>query len=330
MTGELPTLHTILDSETCAQKGLCPVGTGRARKPRKPRQLYYEIHGDLKATQKMVLIMGLNFTCSAWSGQVRHFGRKPDHAVLVFDNRGVGNSDCGTMEPYKTSEMAKDVLDLLEFLKWDQERSLHVLGVSLGGMILQELSLLIPSRIKSMTLISTRCGNTLDIPSSNILKMFVKVSMRTVSYEEGLDLMIDFLFPEAYLKQPRGEGQTQKDDLREFFKTWHNVPRRQSPVGAFGQICAALGHHCSDSNLARISRDLSPGKIAVILGERDEVIYSVRSLQLQDRLPGSELVVFKDGGHALSCQFAEQFNTLMERIMMEGNQAFSSEKSTPP
>ncbi|KAH9451340.1 hypothetical protein MJO28_009135 [Puccinia striiformis f. sp. tritici] len=322
MNAELPTLATILDPTTCVQKGLCPVANGRSRKP---RQLYYEVHGDLAATQKMVLIMGLNFTCSAWSGQVRHFGNKPDHAVLVFDNRGVGNSDCGTFEPYKTSEMAKDTLDLLNFLKWDQDRSIHVFGVSLGGMISQELSLLVPSRIKSMTLISTRSGTPFDFPSTNILKMFLKVSTKAVTYEEGLDLMMDFLFPVAYLEKPTTEGRTQKDDLREFFSTWHNQPRRQSPAGAIGQLCAAIGHHCSDSNLGKISRNLSPGKIAVVLGDRDEMIYAVRSLQLQDRLPGSELVVFKDGGHALSCQFTSEFNNLMQRIMNEGNQGFPSE-----
>lgn len=325
MTAELPTLDTILDSATCAQKGLCVVANGRARKP---RQLYYEVHGDLQATQKMVLIMGLNFTCSAWSEQVRHFGRKPDHAVLVFDNRGVGNSDCGTMEPYKTSEMAKDALDLLNFLRWDQDRSIHVFGVSLGGMISQELSLLIPSRIKSMTLISTRSGNAFDFPSLSILKMFSKVSMKAVTYEQGLDLMMDFLFPDAYLNQPTAEGRTRKDELREFFTSWHNRPRRQSPAGALGQVCAAVGHHCSDSNLEKIGQTLSPGKIAVVLGDRDEMIYAVRSLQLQDRLPGSELVVFKDGGHALSCQFSKDFNMLMERIMMEGNQAFAFKKES--
>ena len=51
-TGEFPTLSTILDSATCVQKGLCPVAIERAKKP---RQLYYELHGDLKANQKIVL-----------------------------------------------------------------------------------------------------------------------------------------------------------------------------------------------------------------------------------------------------------------------------------
>jgi hypothetical protein len=38
-------------------------------------------------------IIGLLLTCSAWSEQVAHFGKKPDHAVLAIDNRGIGNSE---------------------------------------------------------------------------------------------------------------------------------------------------------------------------------------------------------------------------------------------
>jgi hypothetical protein len=37
--------------------------------------------------------VGFNFTCSAWEAQVEHFSAKEDHAVLVFDNRGTGNSE---------------------------------------------------------------------------------------------------------------------------------------------------------------------------------------------------------------------------------------------
>lgn len=40
---------------------------------------------------------------------------------------------------YKTSEMAKDTVDLLEFLGWTADRSVHLFGVSMGGMISQEL-----------------------------------------------------------------------------------------------------------------------------------------------------------------------------------------------
>lgn len=44
------------------------------------------------------IITGLMFTCAAWSEQVDHFSQKVDHAVLVMDNRGVGNSELSVAE----------------------------------------------------------------------------------------------------------------------------------------------------------------------------------------------------------------------------------------
>lgn len=49
-----------------------------------------------------------------------------------MDNRGVGNSDTPS-GVYSTSEMAKDILELLEFVGWTADRSLHVVGISMGG-----------------------------------------------------------------------------------------------------------------------------------------------------------------------------------------------------
>lgn len=60
------------------------------------------------------------------------------YSFLIFDNRGVGGSDKPIMR-YSTSEMAKDVVELADHLGWTQERELHVIGVSMGGMISQEL-----------------------------------------------------------------------------------------------------------------------------------------------------------------------------------------------
>jgi pimeloyl-ACP methyl ester carboxylesterase len=59
------------------------------------------------------------------------------------------------MMRYSTSEMAKDVIEVLDHLEWTKKRQLHYIGVSMGGMIGQELALMIPERIASLSLLST-------------------------------------------------------------------------------------------------------------------------------------------------------------------------------
>lgn len=54
--------------------------------------------------------------------------------------------------------MAKDVLDLLDYLNWTKDRSIDLVGISMGGMISLELAKAAPSRFSSMTLISTTSG----------------------------------------------------------------------------------------------------------------------------------------------------------------------------
>ena len=85
-------LNTIFDPETCIRKGLCPVTSirGQSGDPLESHSLYFEQHGS--GPEKLVFIMGLNSTSFSWEEQVEHFGRSGQYSVLVFDNRGVGNS----------------------------------------------------------------------------------------------------------------------------------------------------------------------------------------------------------------------------------------------
>ena len=84
--------------------------------------------------------MGLGGYASAWQRQTKDFGHDQGdkYSCLVFDNRGIGRSD-KPLQRYSTSEMAKDVVELVDHLGWTSKRDLHVVGVSMGGMIAQEL-----------------------------------------------------------------------------------------------------------------------------------------------------------------------------------------------
>ena len=81
--------------------------------------------------------MGLAATKTSWQRQTKDFGhgqntnrdQSSKYSCLIFDNRGIGESDKPTMR-YSTSEMAKDTLELVDHAGWTQDRQLHVIGVS--------------------------------------------------------------------------------------------------------------------------------------------------------------------------------------------------------
>ena len=75
-----------------------------------------------------------------WQRQTQDFGHTEgdQYSSLVFDNRGIGESDKPLLR-YTTFEMARDVVELLDHVGWTESRSVHVVGISMGGMIAQEL-----------------------------------------------------------------------------------------------------------------------------------------------------------------------------------------------
>jgi pimeloyl-ACP methyl ester carboxylesterase len=113
-------------------------------------ELYYERAGE---GEPMLLIQGMSATHLAWGGEFRA-GLEPSFETIVFDNRGMGRS--GRAEPpFNVADMAGDALALLDALEIERA---HVVGISMGGAIAQELALAHPSRIRTLTLGATFCG----------------------------------------------------------------------------------------------------------------------------------------------------------------------------
>ncbi len=101
----------------------------------------------------MLLIQGMSATHMAW-GRPFLAPLEQSFECLVFDNRGMGLSGQAKL-PFEIVDLADDVLALLDAL--DLEHA-HVLGISMGGMIAQELALSHPERIRTLSLGATYCG----------------------------------------------------------------------------------------------------------------------------------------------------------------------------
>ena len=112
-------------------------------------RLAYDLHGSVRRC------------CSSWIHGPRTGVDAPGAAparhapgLHLSDNRGVGASS-GPAGPWTMAELAGDALALLDHLGW---QSAHVVGVSMGGMIAQELALAAPGRVTSLSLIATHHG----------------------------------------------------------------------------------------------------------------------------------------------------------------------------
>lgn len=103
--------------------------------------------------EPMLLIQGMSATHMAW-GRPFLAPLEQSFECIVFDNRGMGLSGRAQL-PFGIVDLARDVLALLDALEIEQA---HVAGISMGGMIAQELALARPERIRTLTLGATYCG----------------------------------------------------------------------------------------------------------------------------------------------------------------------------
>jgi pimeloyl-ACP methyl ester carboxylesterase len=112
--------------------------------------LYYERHG---AGEPVLLIQGMSGTHLAW-GEAFMAGLGDGLDIVAYNHRGVGDSTPQS-DRFTIAELADDAAGLLDALGWDDA---HVLGISMGGMVAQELALRHPARIRTLTLGCTYPG----------------------------------------------------------------------------------------------------------------------------------------------------------------------------
>ncbi len=118
--------------------------------PTAPR-LSYALAGPTGAPA-VVFVNGLGGLRQSWFSQVRALAGS--HQVLTYDGRGIGGSECGGV-PFHIPDLAADLLALLDHLAL--ERALLV-GISMGGRVVQSLALRRPERVSGLVLVATSCG----------------------------------------------------------------------------------------------------------------------------------------------------------------------------
>jgi len=226
--------------------------------------------------------------------------------------------------------MAEDVIALLDFVGWTEKRSLHLVALSLGGMIAQELTCRIPERFISLTLGGTTAGG---LPWSNIppwpgLRNIIRAQC-IKDPKNRIPCLVEVSFSAPWLgatAENDAEGRTNREVQIEQYQRRAALTHVQNPIGAISQMWAALTHRVQPSRLAHISKTIP--KVVILTGEQDLLVSSSNSAYLKKHMPEAEYIVWKDSGHVVNSQYVGRYNSLLERVFLEGQARLDLGKSS--
>ena len=258
-------------------------------------ELYFEEHGQ---GDPLLLIMGFATDSLGWALQVPEFAKH--YRTIVFDNRGVGRSD-KPAGPYTIHEMADDAIGLLDSLGI---QSAHVVGLSMGGMIAQELVLRHPERVRRLVLAATYPEPDETVESTRTFTLGQLGGSITATGEVKIDLaalnpialfqnLLPLVFSPEFIA-------TELPKLMQLFAG--GIQYGFSMEAILGQMEALMGHKATD----RLHQIQVP--TLVLTGDADRLIPPANSDILAQNIPGAKLVKIPGGTHGFNFEKPEQFN----------------------
>jgi len=237
-------------------------------------RLACELHGH---GEPLLFVHGLGYDRLGWGPLPRLL--TDDFRVVLFDNRGVGDSDVPE-GPYTIGQMAADAVAVLDAAGIERA---HVLGVSLGGYIAQELALTLPERLLKLVLVSTAPGGPRSHPMPAAgLEAFGRFP--TLEREAGLRLMVE--------NSLGAHGVRERPELLEEIYAYR-LERAPTVAGWQSQAYAGAVFDAFDR---------APGIAAptlVIHGGADNVVDPRNAELLAALIPSAKLEFVPDRGHLL-------------------------------
>jgi 3-oxoadipate enol-lactonase len=248
-------------------------------------EMHYEERG---AGSPLLLVPGIPAIASDWAPLAEPLSR--NRRVIAYDNRGSGATTV-TPAPYSCTQLAADAVALLDALEIEWA---DVFGMSLGGMIAQELALGWPERVNRLALGCTHCGLAHAAPPSP--EAGRAFALETDDWAERMQALAPFAFA------PGVDGAF----LERFIEK--KSADVQAPEGYRGQIEAVLAHDTYE-RLPRLSRPT-----LILTGDADAIIPAASSEVLHERIPGSRMEVVP-GGHLFFLERPDQTLALLEEFL---------------
>jgi pimeloyl-ACP methyl ester carboxylesterase len=275
--------------------------TQAGKAPANGIEIYYETFGD-KQNPAILLIMGLDAQCVMYGEGFIKPLVEAGFYVIRFDNRDIGlstwlNDVWHRSKPYRLEDMAKDSVELLDFL---QIKQAHIIGVSMGGMIAQLIAINFPERVISLTSIMSS-GFTLNpavadnFKTKLLLRILPFLAKRFYIKNKFSDHKISVGSYVATYRLLRGNRFVFDEGyFREVFTNSIEIRKGQNPRARYQQFCAIVA---SGSRLKKLGQIKAP--TLVIHGTADPLVKPKHAQIYAPLIPNAKLLMVEGMGHEL-------------------------------
>jgi pimeloyl-ACP methyl ester carboxylesterase len=249
-------------------------------------RIAYELRGTLHWRRPwLVLIQGMGFDRFGWQPVLRKLRRH--FRLVLVDNRGTGRSDLPPGS-FGVADMAADILAVLDRAGIGRA---HVMGVSLGGMVAQELAVDHPERVCGLVLVATTPGWPFAYPMPAASAVLIAATGSMTS-EGALRRHAENVLS-ARTIQDRPEVVDRLVELQRSRPADPKAWRAQAAAGA--------------RYTGRLRQRRIRAHTLILHGAADSVVDPGNGRLLADRIPGAQLIIFPELGHLLFWQDPDGF-----------------------
>jgi pimeloyl-ACP methyl ester carboxylesterase len=253
------------------------------------RRLAYDEVSPPDPLGTVLLLTGLASKRLGWYRQLPVFGQT--YRTIALDHRDVGDSDPAD-GPYTTGDQADDAAAVLRALGIE---GAHVVGISMGGYIAQELAARHPALVRKLVLTGTSAGGPSHVPPAPEIAALLTQSREGMEIGELARRTYAVIMAPGYL-------DAHPDDAEHIMETARYRP--QTLEAYLRQLQACLGHNMTDPD--RLSQLRVPA--LVIHGDMDPLVPTANGLYLAAHLPDARLLLYGGVGHMAIVERAEEYN----------------------
>jgi pimeloyl-ACP methyl ester carboxylesterase len=275
--------------------------------------------GDIDVAYKMfgqgdpiILFNGASDNMDAWDPSLLE-GISSNHTVIVFDQRGIGNTTLGT-NPYTPEQLGNDTAGLLDALKIPKA---DVMGYSLGSFLAQQLTMMYPDKVNSLILVASSCGGKDHTPKPPeflaLQSEIVNNSLNNIPItQEQIKSLVSASLGPGWIK-------LHPESLEGFenITTFQQLKPAVNPEMVNNQN--NLGKHWEDNpNWSGACDELAKlAKPTLAITGTDDNFYAphVNSLKIVEKIPGAWLVQIKDASHAVPNQYPAEIGKIVNTFL---------------